>query len=102
MQIKLLIEGGDMKPGPAVAQQLGPIGINLGKVISDVNAATSGFKGMDVPVELDVDTKSKSYTISVSSPSVATLIKKELGLEKGSAAPGATKVGNLALERAIS
>ena len=34
MKIKLLIEGGDMKPGPAIAQQLGPLGVNIGKVIS--------------------------------------------------------------------
>ena len=40
MIIKLLIDGGKMTPGPAVAQQLGPMGINMGQVISDVNAAT--------------------------------------------------------------
>jgi large subunit ribosomal protein L11 len=64
-KIKLIVEGGKMAPGPAVAQQLGPMGINLGKVISDVNNATSGFKGMNVPVELDVDPKTKKYEILV-------------------------------------
>ena len=58
-KIKLIVDGGAMKPGPAVAQQLGPMGINLGKVISDVNAATAGFKGVKVPVELDVNPKTK-------------------------------------------
>ncbi len=101
MKIKLITEGGAMKPGPAVAQQLGPMGINMGKVISDVNSATSGFKGMDVPVELDIDSKTKNYTIKVFSPSMATLIKKELGLEKGSGAAGAYKVGNIAFERIL-
>src|SRR3989344_6094319 len=101
MKVKLIVEGGAMKPGPAVAQQLGPLGINLGKVISDVNTATSGFKGMNVPVELDVDTKTKGYTIKVFSPSVAELIKKELKLEKGSGNSGTTKVGNIALEQII-
>ena len=38
--IKLLVEGGSMTPGPAIAQQLGPMGINIGQVISDVNTAT--------------------------------------------------------------
>ena len=102
MKVKLIVEGGAMKPGPAVAQQLGPLGINMGKVISDVNTATSGFKGMNVPVELDVDTKTKNYTIKVSSPSVAELIKKELKLEKGSGNAGSTKVGNVALEQLIA
>lgn len=101
MIIKLIVDGGDMKPGPAVAQQIGPLGINMGKVISDINTATSGFKGTKVPVEIDVDSKTKTYKIKVFSPPVAELIKKELGLEKGSSAAGAYKVGNIALERII-
>ena len=38
MKVKLIVDGGSMQPGPAVAQQLGPMGINLGKVIADVKA----------------------------------------------------------------
>lgn len=90
-----------MAPGPAVAQSLGPLGINIGKVIADVNVATTGFKGMKVPVEIDVDTKTKTYTIKVSSPPVSELVKKELGLEKGSGEPHRLKVGNIAMERII-
>src|SRR3989344_1928770 len=101
MIIKLIVEGGSMQAGPAVAQQIGPLGINMGKVIADVNTATSGFKGTKVPVEIDVDSKTKSYKIKVFSPPVAELIKKELGLEKGSGLAGTVKVGNLALERII-
>ena len=100
--IKLIVEGGSMKPGPAVAQQIGPMGINLGKVIDDVNKATSEFKGMKVPVEINIDSKSKTYLITVSSPPVSELIKKELKLEKGSGAAGSTKIGNLAIEQIIS
>jgi len=101
MKVKLIVEGGAMKPGPAVSQQLGPAGINLGKVISDVNTATQGFKGMNVPVEIDVDTKNKTFTVKVFSPSMAELIKKELGLDKGSGSASATKVGNIAFERLL-
>src|SRR3989344_1807077 len=101
MKVKLIVEGGAMQPGPAVAQQLGPMGINLGKVISDVNESTSGFKGMKVPVELDVNPKTKSYEIKVLSPPTSELIKKELGLEKGSGSALATKVGNIAIEHII-
>ncbi|MBX4212335.1 50S ribosomal protein L11 [Candidatus Pacearchaeota archaeon] len=102
MKVKLIVDGGDMKPGPAVAQQLGPMGINLGKVIADVNTATSGFKGMKAPIEIDVDAKTKSYKIKVFSPPVAELIKKEINAEKGSGEAKVTKVGNIALERIIS
>jgi large subunit ribosomal protein L11 len=98
MKIKLIVDGGNMKPGPAVAQQLGPMGINLGKVIEDVNKATAGFKGTKVPVELDVEPKTKEYKIEVFSPPMAELIKKELKLEKASGEAGKTWAGNIAFE----
>ena len=100
--IKLIVDGGAMKPGPTIAQQLGPMGINIGKVIEDVNKATSGFKGVKVPVALNVDAKTKKYEITVSSPPVAELLKKELGLEKGSGEAGKIKVANVAIEQVIS
>lgn len=90
-----------MKPGPAVAQQLGPMGINIGKVIQDVNTETAGFKGVKVPVEIHVDAKTKNFSIKVFSPPVAELIKKALSLEKGSGEAKKAKVGNLAIEQII-
>lgn len=100
--VKLLVEGGKMSPGPAVAQQLGPMGINMGQVISDVNEKTKSFSGMNVPVILDVNADTKEYTITVSSPPVSELLKKELGIEKASGARLKEKVGNLAFEQVIS
>ena len=100
--IKLLVEGGKMTPGPAVAQQLGPMGLNLGQIISDVNEKTGDFKGMNVPVVLEVNPETKEYTISVSSPPVSELLKKELNLEKASGERLNTVVGNLAFEQVIS
>ncbi|MBS3083510.1 50S ribosomal protein L11 [Candidatus Pacearchaeota archaeon] len=99
--IKLIVDGGAMKPGPTIAQQLGPKGINIGKVIEDINKATIGFKGVKVPVELDVNEKTKKYEIRVSSPPVAELLKKELGLEKGSGEAGKIKIANAGIENII-
>ena len=101
MIIKLLIDGGNMTPGPAIAQQLGPMGINMGKVISDVNEATKEFKGMKVPVELDVDEKTKAFTVKTSSPPTSELVKKELNLEKGTTDHKNLKVGNASIEDII-
>lgn len=101
MIIKLLVDGGDMKPGPAIAQKLGPLGINIGKVIQEVNKATENFHALKVPVELDVDAKTKNFSISLKSPPVAELLKKELGIEKGSGASKKLKAGNLAIEQII-
>jgi large subunit ribosomal protein L11 len=102
MQVKLIVDGGKMAPGPAIAQQLGPLGINIGKVISDVNEATKGFAGMKVPIELDIEPKSKTFKVKVFSPPVAELIKKEIAAEKGSGEPKKFKVGNISFERIIS
>jgi len=90
-----------MKPGPAIAQKLGPLGINIGKVIQEVNKATENFKGLKVPVELDVDAKTKNFSISVKSPPVSELIKKELGIEKSSGETKKLKAGNLTIEQII-
>ncbi len=100
--IKLLVEGGKMTPGPAVAQQLGPMGINMGKVISDVNEATQEFKGVTLPVHLTVNPETKEVSIRVLSPPTSELIKKELGVEKASGARLKQRVGNLAIEQVIS
>mgnify|MGYP001563403890 CR=1 FL=1 len=102
MQIKLLVEGGDMQPGPALSQKLGPAGVNIGQVIQKVNEATKGFKGMKVPVEVEIDLSTKEMEIKVFSPPVTELLKKELGIEKGSALQKKTKVANASIEQVIS
>lgn len=101
MQIKLLVDGGEMKPGPAISQKLGPLGINMGKVIADVNKATAEFRGIKVPVILDIDSKTKSFTVNVSTPPTTELLKKEAGIMKGSPQPDKIKVANISIEQII-
>jgi large subunit ribosomal protein L11 len=102
MIVKLLVEGGDMKPNPAISQKLGPLGINLGKIMQDVNKSTQSFKGMKVPVTLDINTKTKEFKVEVQTPPSAELLKKELATEKGSGTPNSIKIGNLAIEQIIA
>ena len=102
MIIKLIVEGGNMKPGPAIAQKLGPLGINVGKIISQVNAETASFKGMKVPAVLDINTKTKEVKVSVLTPPTSELLKREIGVEKGSGKPNMFKVGNIAFEKIIA
>ena len=102
MIIKLLVDGGEMKPGPALSQKLGPLGIPLNQVIQKVNQATTGFNGLKVPVELNVDTATRDFDVKVFSPPVSELLKKELGIEKGSGAQKKIKVGNASIEQIIS
>jgi len=102
MLIKLLVEGGTMKPGPALSQKLGPAGIPLNKVIQDVNEATKNFHGLKVPVELEVDTGTKTFEIKVFSPPVSELLKKELGITTGSGLQHKLQIGNLSIEQVIN
>lgn len=99
--IKLMVDGGDMKPGPAIGQQLGPLGINIGQVVQQVNVATGDFKGLKVPVELDI-AKDKTFSVKVLSPPTLELIKKEVGIEKGSGEAHKIKVANASIEQIIS
>jgi len=101
MIIKIIAEGGSMKPNPALAQRMGPLGINMGKIIGDVNSSTKKFAGMKIPVVLDINTKTKEVKVEVQQPSTASLLKKEFGIEKGSAQPQKFKTANVPIETLI-
>jgi large subunit ribosomal protein L11 len=101
MNIKLLVDGGAMKPGPALSQKLGPAGIPINKVIDKVNSSTQAFNGMQVPVNIVVDLKTKSFEVNVFSPPVSGLLKREAGIQAGSGLQKKIKVGNLSIEQVI-
>lgn len=101
MEVKLLVDGGAMKPGPAVSQKLGPAGININTVIEKVNEATKNFKGMQVPVTINVDAKTKTFEVEVSSPPMSGLLKKEAGIQLGSGKQKQFKSGSLSIEQVI-
>jgi large subunit ribosomal protein L11 len=101
MQVKLLVEGGSMKPGPALSQKLGPLEININQVIQKVNEATKSFNGMKVPVELEINPSTKEFEVNVFSPPVSELLKKEMGIEKGSGMQKKIKVANASIEQII-
>lgn len=84
--IELLVEGGKAAPGPGSAPKLSMLKLNVGEIFKEINEKTSEFKGMQVPVKIEVDTETKEYKILVGTPPVSSLIKKELGIEKATTA----------------
>ncbi len=98
--VSLIVEGGKATAGPPLAPALAPMGVNLGKVVADINAATKAFSGIKVPVKVHVDPKTKEYTIEVGSPPTSELIKKEAGIQKGAGNRDA-RAGDLSLEKII-
>jgi len=99
-KVNIIVEGGQAKAGPQIAQPLASLGVNIQEIITKINEKTASFKGMKVPVEINVN-DDKSYAITVGSPPISELIKKEIKLEKGSGIPNKNKVGNLAIEQVI-
>ncbi len=85
-EIKVIVEGGKAKPTPALAQQLSAAKINIQEVINAINEKTKDLNGMEVPVTVKID-ENKNYEISVGTPSVAALVKKELNVKKLAKAP---------------
>jgi len=101
MIIKILVDSGNMKPGPALSQKLGPLGMNMGDIISKINDATKGMKGLKVPVEVEVEPSTKEFEVKAFSPPVSELLKKELGIEKGSGEQNKIQVANASIEQII-
>jgi len=99
--VSALIEGGKATAGPPLGPALGPLGINTGKVVADINEKTKSFEGITVPVKVIIDTSSKNYVIEIGSPSVSSLIKKELGIKKGSGKAAEQKVGSITIDQII-
>lgn len=97
--VEALVDGGRASAGPPLGPALGPKGVNIGKIVAEINEKTKAFSGMKVPVKILIK-EDKSFEIKVGIPPMSALIKGELGIESGSGSAKAQKVGNLTLEQA--
>jgi large subunit ribosomal protein L11 len=92
--VKLQIPGGQATPAPPVGTALGPHGVNIMAFVKEFNARTQAQAGTILPIELTIYSD-KSFSFIIKTPPAAILIKKELGLDKGSGQPNRNKVGKL-------
>ena len=90
--VKLQIPAGRANPAPPVGTALGPQGINIMAFCKEFNSRTQAQDGLILPVEITIFSD-KSFTFILKTPPAAILIKKELGIEKGSGQPNRDKVG---------
>lgn len=97
-KINVLVDAGKATPGQPLGPVLGPLGVNVVKVVQEINERTKQFTGMKIPVTIEVNAD-KSFVISVGTPPTSALILKELGAEKGSGSPKSTKIGNLTMKQ---
>ncbi len=99
--VEAMVAGGKASAAPPLGPALGPLGVNIGQVIAEINRKTESFAGMQVPIKVVVDKDSKEFSISVGTPPASALIKKEAGIEKGAGNPKLDKVADLAIEQII-
>ena len=92
--VKLQIPAGQATPAPPVGTALGPHGINIMAFVKDFNSRTQSQMGTILPVEVTIFSD-KSFSFITKTPPAAILIKKELGIEKGSGVPNRNKIGKL-------
>jgi large subunit ribosomal protein L11 len=91
--VKLLIPAGMAIPAPPVGTALGPQGFNIMAFCKEFNARTQGQDTI-LPVEITIFTD-KSFSFILKTPPAAILVKKAIGLEKGSGQPNRNKVGKI-------
>lgn len=93
-QVKLLIPSGKANPAPPVGPALGPHGINIMEFCKQFNAQTKNMADTLFPVVLNVY-NDRSFTFALKTPPASELIRKALGIVKGSSVPNKDKVGVL-------
>lgn len=97
-QIKLQIPAGKATPAPPVGPALGQAGVNIMDFCKSFNAKTAKDEGLIIPVVITVYAD-RSYTFITKTPPVAVLIKRDVGIAKGSGEPNKNKVGQITLKQ---
>ena len=92
--VKLQISAGKATPAPPVGPALGPYGINIMAFCKDYNERTGSQEGYIIPAEITVY-EDRSFTFVTKMPPVSDLLRRALGVEKGSGSPGSETIGKL-------
>jgi len=93
--IKLQIPAGQANPSPPVGPALGQQGVNIMEFCKAFNAQTQSIeKGLPTPVVITVYSD-RSFTFILKTPPASVLLRKALGIEKGSGTPNTQKVGKV-------
>ena len=91
--VKLQVAAGKANPSPPVGPALGQRGVNIMEFCKQFNAATQTLEpGLPIPVVITVYSD-RSFTFITKTPPASVLLRKALGIPKGSATPNSAKVG---------
>ena len=93
-KIKINLSAGEATPAPPVGPILGQHGVPIMDFVKEYNARTAEKKGMIIPAVITVY-EDHSFDFVTKLPPVTDLIKKEIGIEKGSMEAGKNVVGKI-------
>jgi large subunit ribosomal protein L11 len=92
--VKLQIPAGKANPAPPIGTALGPQGVNIMAFCKEYNERTANQVGMVIPAEITIY-EDRSFTFVTKTPPVPDLLKKAVGVEKGSPTPNKAKIGTI-------
>ncbi len=93
--VKLQVPAGAANPSPPIGPALGQQGVNIMEFCKQFNAQTQKLeKGLPIPVIITVYAD-RSFTFIMKTPPASVLIRKAIGIEKGSGTPNTSKVGKI-------
>ncbi len=93
--VKLQVPAGQANPSPPIGPALGQQGVNIMEFCKQFNAQTQQLeKGLPIPVVITVYSD-RSFTFIMKTPPASVLIRKAIGIEKGSGTPNTAKVGKI-------
>jgi large subunit ribosomal protein L11 len=92
--IKLQIPAGKATPAPPVGPALGQHGLNIMAFCKEYNERTASQEGFIIPAEITVF-EDRSFSFITKMPPVSDLLRRAVGIEKGSGDAGSEKVGKI-------
>jgi large subunit ribosomal protein L11 len=99
--IKLQVAAGKANPSPPVGPALGQRGVNIMEFCKAFNAATQSLEpGLPIPVVITVYAD-RSFTFITKTPPASVLIRKAVGITKGSSRPNTEKVAKITREQLV-
>ena len=97
--IKLQVPAGQANPTPPVGPALGQHGVNIMEFCKTFNAQTQGMEpGLPIPCVITVY-QDRTFTFITKTPPASVLLRKIVGIEKGSSVPNTQKVGKVTREQ---
>jgi large subunit ribosomal protein L11 len=92
--VKLQLPAGKATPAPPVGPALGQHGINIMAFVKEYNEKTAAQAGSVIPAEISIYSD-RSFTLRLTTPPAADLLRKAAGIDKGSGIPNRSIVGRI-------